>query len=70
MIYAQITNNTIMNTIILHDVSLLPFFQTDPNGNPYDSVIQIDNIYPQPGINWWFDNILWNPPIVDDGDDE
>lgn len=64
MIYAQITNNTIVNTIQLDDISILPLFQTDQNGNPYDSVIQIDNIIPKPGINWWFDNVNWNPPIA------
>jgi hypothetical protein len=61
-IYAQIKNNTIINTIKLDDSSLLPLFQIDPQGNPYDSVMQVDMIYPQPGIGWWFDNIIWNPP--------
>lgn len=64
MVYAQITNNIILNTIELSDVLLLPLFQSDQNGNPYDSVIQIDNIVPQPGIGWEFDNVNWNPPVV------
>ena len=64
MVYAQIKNNTVVNTIVLDDASLLPLFQADQNGNPYDSVIQIDNITPQPAIGWWFDNVNWNPPVV------
>jgi hypothetical protein len=62
MIYAQITNKIIINTIVLDDASLVSLFETDQNGNPYDSVIQIDNIVPQPGIGWTFDNISWNAP--------
>jgi len=62
MIYAQITNNKIVNTIMLDDASLLPLFSTDQNGNPYDSVVQIDNIVPQPGIGWTFNNVNWSPP--------
>ena len=63
MIYAQITNNTIMNTIELNDSSILYLFNKDPNGNPYDSIVQIDNLNPQPGIGWTFDNVNWNPPF-------
>ena len=70
MVFAQISNNTIINTIVLNDNSLLPLFQTDQNGNPYDSLLQIDNVYPQPGIGWWFDNIMWNPPVNSILDDE
>jgi hypothetical protein len=62
MVYAQITNNKIINIIELHDASLLSLFQTDQNGNPYDSVIQIDLMNPQPGIGWTFDNVNWNNP--------
>lgn len=53
-----------MNTFQLDDVSLLYLFQSDPNGQPYDSVVQIDTIIPQPGIGWWFDNVNWNAPDV------
>ena len=62
MIYAQISNNTIVNTIELNDESLLPLFQIDQNGNSYDSVIEIESIIPQPGIGWTFDNVNWNSP--------
>jgi len=70
MVYAQIRNNTIQNTFILKDPSLLQYFSCDNDGNPYDSILQVDNIYPQPGIGWTFDNITWNaPPSIapDDG---
>lgn len=62
MIYAQIRNNTIVNTLELEDSSLVSLFQNDSNGVPYDSVQQIDALSPQPGIGWIFDNIGWNPP--------
>ena len=62
MIYAQIKNNVIVNTIDLDNASLLSLFQTDQNGNPYDSVLQVDGILPQPGIGWTFNNVNWNPP--------
>ena len=62
MIYAQIRNNIIINTIILDDPSLISLFSIDQNGNTYDSLVQIDNIVPQPGIGWTFDNVNWNPP--------
>ena len=62
MIYAQILNNKIVNTIMLDDASLLPLFSADQNGNPYDSVVQIDTLSPQPGIGWTFNNVNWCPP--------
>lgn len=62
MIYAQMRGNKIVNTIMLDDPSLLPLFSVDQSGVPYDSVVQIDNIVPQPGIGWTFDNVNWNPP--------
>lgn len=62
MIFAQITNNIIVNTIMLDDISLLPLFQNDPNGNPYDLILQIDNITPQPGVGWTFNSINYNAP--------
>lgn len=57
MIFAQIKNNTIMNTIDLEDITLVPLFKAG-----FDSVIQIDNLMPQPGIGWTFDNVNWDAP--------
>ena len=62
MIYAQIRNNKIVNTIMLDDSTLIPLFSVDTSGVPYDSVLQIDNLQPMPGVNWTFDNVNWNPP--------
>lgn len=65
MIYAQITNNTIVNTINLDDASLLPLFNINPiYQQPYDMVLQIDHTYPQPGIGWMFDGIGFYYPSV------
>ena len=65
MIYAQINNQKIVNTLELNDGSLLPLFANDPNtGIPYDAVIQIDIIFPQPGIGWSYINGIFYPPSV------
>lgn len=63
MVYAQVTAGVIVNTIIINDVSLLPLFQVNRvTGIPYDMVVQVDQLYPQPGIGWTFDNIRFQPP--------
>lgn len=62
MVYAQISSGIVRNTILLNDASLLSLFQNDPSGTPYDYVLQIDQIYPRPGINWTFDGIVFAPP--------
>lgn len=70
MVFAQISNQQIMNTIVLQDESLLNLFLNDPMTDiPYDYVLRIDMIYPQPGIAWTFDGIqFWPPPQPpDDG---
>lgn len=65
MIFAQIRNTYVVNTFILDDYSLLDYFLNDPDDVPYDAVLQIDQIYPKPGIDWTFDGIIFIPP---DGD--
>jgi hypothetical protein len=63
MVYAQINNLEVINTVTLDDISLLSLFSNDPNtGNPYDAIIQIDNIFPQPGIGWAYINGNFTPP--------
>jgi hypothetical protein len=62
MIYAQIKNSKIINTIVLDDSSLLNLFSTDSNGIPFDALIQIDNIYPPPSIGWVYDGITFFSP--------
>lgn len=72
MIFAQIENGMIQNTIIVKDESSLDLFQNDPiSGNPYDFIIRVDTMYPQPGIGWSFDGIMFTSPVqtvTDDGD--
>jgi hypothetical protein len=71
MIFAQISNGVIVNTIHLMDGTLLSLFQNDPStGLPYDTVLQINFLYPQPGIGWIFDGIqFYPPPAAPDPDD-
>lgn len=64
MVFAQIKDNTIKNVIELDDITLVPLFNKDFQGNDYDAVVQIDGINPQPGINWTFDNINWHAPEI------
>lgn len=72
MIFAQIYNGQIQNTIILNNISSVCLFQNDPITEiPYDFVIQIDGMYPRPGIGWQFDGISFSAPILipdDSGD--
>ena len=64
MIFAQIKDQVIVNTILLNDYSLLSKFLYDPmTEEPYDEVLQVDTVYPQPGIGWTFDGIQFYPPI-------
>lgn len=60
MVFAQIKDGLIKNTIVLsnEDISL---FGCDPiTGIPYDLILRIDLIYPQPGIGWVFDGIQFS----------
>lgn len=70
MVFAQVQDGIVTNTIILNDYSLLPLFQKDQLGNLYDYVLQVDATYPQPGVGWAFDGIQFTPPppSVDTGD--
>lgn len=57
MIYAQITDNVIQNTIVLDDSGLLSLFTQG-----FDMCMRIDNLDPQPGIGWSYDGRNFNPP--------
>lgn len=69
MVFAQVSNGVIINTLIINDYSLLSLFQNDKDGNPYDYILQVDATYPQPGIGWTFDGIAFSPPIIQDSDE-
>jgi len=69
MVFAQIANGIIKNTILLNDISILNLFLNDPTtGQPYDFVLQIDFLYPRPAVGWTFDGISFQSP--DDGVEE
>jgi hypothetical protein len=56
MIFAQIMNGQVVNTIVLDSTAKMDYFSNDPvSGVPYDYIIQIDYVYPKPGIGWGFD---------------
>lgn len=57
MIFSQIQDGVIVNTIVLNDIDDLPLFMGD-----FDYVLQIDQLYPRPGIGWTFDGITFSPP--------
>lgn len=57
VIYAQIKNNVILNSIVLNDPSLVGIFS-----NGFDSLVQIDQLNPQPSIGWSYDGKNFSPP--------
>lgn len=57
MVYAQITNGIVQNTVILEDASLESLFS-----DGFDYFIQIDNLNPQPGIGWGYDGTNFSMP--------
>lgn len=65
MIFAQISDQKIVNTIELEDASLLDLFNINPStGIDFDCIIQIDIIDPLPGIGWTYVNgLFFAPPI-------
>lgn len=72
MIFAQIVNGNVVNTIIVASEDDIPLFQVDlSTGIPYDYVIRLDYLYPRPGIGWSFDGIQFYapPPPPDPPDD-
>jgi hypothetical protein len=52
MIYAQITNNLIVNLIELDDPALIPLFQQG-----YDYCIRIDNLSSMPTVGWAYNPV-------------
>jgi len=58
MIYAQIKNLVIKNTIILNDLTLSVLFSEG-----FDAFIRIDELNPQPGVRWTYDGTSFTPPI-------
>lgn len=50
MIFAQIKNGIVQNTIVLEDESLSEVFQ-----NGFDHLIRVDQLEPRPSIGWSYD---------------
>lgn len=50
MIYAQIKDGKVKNTIVIDDVSLLHLFTEG-----FDYCLKIDDVEPQPGVGWGYD---------------
>lgn len=64
MIFAQIKENVIINTLVIEDINSLSLFKNDPKtGEPFDLILQIDATFPQPGIGWTFDGRIFIAPI-------
>lgn len=63
MIFAQIKNNMIVNTIVINDVSLVPVFTTG-----FDYCIEISSLNTSdplviiPSIGWTYDGTTFTPP--------
>lgn len=71
MIFAQVSNSLVVNTLVLNDISLLSNYYKNPiTGIPYDYILQVDATFPQPGIGWGFDGIRFIPPDINIDDDE
>lgn len=61
MVYAQILNGVIINTIVLDDTSLIPLF-----AKGFDTFIEIDQIPGSPGVGWTYNNGTFTPPVESD----
>ena len=59
MVYAQILNNIVVNTIELEDSTLVSIFTQG-----YDACLQIDNLSPVPAIGWKYDGTNFYSPAV------
>lgn len=57
MIYGQIKNGVIQNTIVLEDANLSSLFAIG-----FDFCIRIDNLTPIPGINWNYNGTTFSTP--------
>lgn len=59
MIYAQIKDGLISNTLALEDASLVGLFSTG-----FDSLVRVDKLDPQPGIGWSYNGKVFAPPAI------
>lgn len=66
MIYAQINNNIVINVVELDNIANLSNIQKDQNGNPFQYVIEIEDLSPMPGIGWVYNGTVFSPSSVPD----
>jgi hypothetical protein len=59
MTYAQILNTIIVNIIDLEDSTLVPLF-----AEGFDCCLEIDQLSPMPGINWYYDGTNYWPLVT------
>lgn len=61
MIYAQINDNMVINTVDIEDISLIPLFSEG-----YDLFLQIDNLSPIPSTSWTYNPVTcsFSPPLT------
>lgn len=59
MVFAQIKDGVVKNTVVLEDASLASLFKEG-----YDDILQIDATFPQPGIGWTFDGLKFKAPPI------
>lgn len=59
MVYAQIKNGIIQNTIVLEDSSLQSVF-----AQGFDAFVRVDNLSPEPAIGWSYDGSNFHAPIT------
>lgn len=57
MIYAQINNGKVINTIVVDSTTPLDLFSRE-----YDYFFRIDLLSPMPGINWIYDGQNFSAP--------
>lgn len=62
MIYAQVKDSLVINTIVLDDTNLIPLFSSG-----YDYFIEISDDPGSPAVGWSYDPILGFSPPVDNG---
>lgn len=58
MIFAQILNGVVQNTIVLDDMKLASLFSQG-----FDHFVRIDNLELVPSIGWSYDEENFSPPI-------
>lgn len=65
MVYAQIKDGIIKNTIVINDLAILDLFS-----GGFDHLIRVDDLNIIPGINWNYDGERFSPPVYSEPEGE